>query len=93
MIPLRIKVSYAMGGNFIATATHNGVKLRATSTGGSSSAATNLALRAFYGGNTKDYRAQAQGLRVENVSKGFCSEEFEASVHLATPATPAHVRD
>jgi hypothetical protein len=81
-----------MGGAFIATATHNGVKLRATSTCGPSSAALNLALRAFYGGNTKDYRAMAQGLRVECVGKGFCSEEFEASETAGTGAPAAPVK-
>jgi hypothetical protein len=93
MKEIRIEVSWAMGNLFVATAVHNGVKMRSTSECGARSAATNLALRAFYGGNTKDYRAMAKGLRVESAGTGFCAESFWAILEDAPAHSPSHVRD
>jgi hypothetical protein len=87
---LRIHVSWAMGRQFVATAVWNGNKMRAVSECGAESAASNLALRAFYGGNTKDYRQAASGLRLTPVAKGFCTQDFEAWIDDAVAHVPQH---
>jgi hypothetical protein len=87
---LRIHVSWAMGRQFVATAVWNGIKMRAVSECGAESAANNLALRALYGGNTKDFREAAGSLRLSPVAKGFCTQEFEAWIDDAVPHVPQH---
>jgi hypothetical protein len=80
MNPLRIRVSWESGQCFVAKAVHEGRKMRATSECGAEAAAHNLALRAFYGGNTKEFRERATALRVDPVGQGECCRTFDAYV-------------